>query len=78
MPKAFASQGDMEDTKISFTQIGDRLYAFTAEGDPNTGVIIGDESVILAIDADAPDTVAEDGVTARRVALLAGDDPTGT
>jgi hypothetical protein len=35
MAKAFASQGDMADKKISFTEIGEGLYAFTAEGDPN-------------------------------------------
>jgi len=47
MAKAFASQGDMEDKKISFTEVGEGLYAFTAEGDPNTGVIIGDDSVMI-------------------------------
>ena len=35
----------MEEKKISFTEIGEGLWAFTAEGDPNTGVIIGDDSV---------------------------------
>jgi hypothetical protein len=42
MAKAFASQGDLSDKKISFTEIGTGLYAFTAEGDPNSGVIIGE------------------------------------
>ena len=46
MAKAFASQGDMTEKKISFTEVGEGLYAFTAEGDPNSGVIIGDDSVI--------------------------------
>jgi len=58
MAKAFASQGDMEDKKISFTQVGRDLWAFTAEGDPNTGVIIGDESVMI-IDAQATPRMAE-------------------
>jgi hypothetical protein len=49
MAKAFASQGDMVAKKISFTEIGRDLYAFTAEGDPNTGVIIGDDSVMVAL-----------------------------
>ncbi len=57
MAKAFASQGDMEDKKISFTQIGDGLYAFTAEGDPNTGVIIGDDSVMI-VEAQATPRLA--------------------
>ena len=47
MSKAFASASDMEDKPISFTEIGDDLYAFTAEGDPNSGVIIGDDSVTV-------------------------------
>ena len=57
MAKAFASQGDMEDKKISFTQVGEGLYAFTAEGDPNTGVIIGDDSVMI-VEAQATPRLA--------------------
>ncbi len=41
--KKFASTGDLAEKKISFTEIGPDLYAFTAEGDPNTGVIVGDD-----------------------------------
>ena len=41
MSKQFASAGDMAEKRISFTEIGPGLWAFTAEGDPNTGVIIG-------------------------------------
>ena len=47
MSKTFASAGDMTEKTISFTQVGEGLYAFTAEGDPNSGVIIGDESVMV-------------------------------
>jgi glyoxylase-like metal-dependent hydrolase (beta-lactamase superfamily II) len=57
MTKAFASQGDMEDKKISFTEVGEGLYAFTAEGDPNTGVIIGDDSVMI-VEAQATPRLA--------------------
>jgi glyoxylase-like metal-dependent hydrolase (beta-lactamase superfamily II) len=57
MAKAFASVGDMEDKTISFTEVGDGLYAFTAEGDPNTGVIIGDESVMI-VEAQATPRLA--------------------
>ena len=32
MSKAFASQGDLAEKKTSFTEIGDGIYAFTAEG----------------------------------------------
>lgn len=58
MAKAFASQGDLADKKTSFTQIGDGLYAFTAEGDPNSGVIIGDDSVMV-IEAQATPRLAQ-------------------
>ena len=58
MAKKFASQGDMSEKTISFTEIGRDLWAFTAEGDPNTGVIIGDDSV-LVIDAQATPRLAD-------------------
>ncbi|QLF71948.1 MBL fold metallo-hydrolase (plasmid) [Peteryoungia desertarenae] len=57
MSKAFASQGDMAEKTVSFTRIGEGLYAFTAEGDPNTGVIIGDESVMI-VEAQATPRLA--------------------
>lgn len=57
MAKAFASQGDTTEKKISFTEVGDGLYAFTAEGDPNSGVIIGDDSVMI-IEAQATPRLA--------------------
>lgn len=47
MAKAFASQGDMTEKTTSFTEVGRGLWAFTAEGDPNSGVIIGDDSVMV-------------------------------
>ena len=52
MTKSFASAGDMTEKQISFTEIGEGLWAFTAEGDPNSGVIIGDDSVMV-IEAQA-------------------------
>ncbi|TCS67348.1 glyoxylase-like metal-dependent hydrolase (beta-lactamase superfamily II) [Primorskyibacter sedentarius] len=57
MAKAFASQGDMSEKKISFTEVGDGLWAFTAEGDPNSGVIIGDDSVMI-VEAQATPRLA--------------------
>ena len=50
--KGFASTGDLTEKKISFTEIGPDLYAYTAEGDPNTGVIVGDDSCAV-FDAQA-------------------------
>ena len=58
MAKAFASQGDLTEKTISFTEIGSGLYAFTAEGDPNSGVIIGDDSVMV-IEAQATPRLAQ-------------------
>jgi glyoxylase-like metal-dependent hydrolase (beta-lactamase superfamily II) len=50
--KAFASTGDLAEKTISFTEIGPDLYAYTAEGDPNTGVIVGEDSCAV-FDAQA-------------------------
>ncbi len=55
--KAFASQSDLTEKTISFTEIGRDIWAFTAEGDPNTGVIIGDDSVMI-VDAQATPRLA--------------------
>jgi glyoxylase-like metal-dependent hydrolase (beta-lactamase superfamily II) len=53
----FASTGDMSEKTITFSEIGRDLYAFTAEGDPNSGIIIGDDGVIV-IDAQATPAMA--------------------
>ncbi len=55
MTRAFASQGDLGEKTTTFTEIGRGLYAFTAEGDPNSGVIIGDESVMVIEAQATPD-----------------------
>ena len=57
MTKAFASQGDTSEKTITFDEIGEGLWAFTAEGDPNSGVIIGDDSVMI-IEAQATPRLA--------------------
>jgi glyoxylase-like metal-dependent hydrolase (beta-lactamase superfamily II) len=55
--KGFASTNDTEEKTISFDEIGRGLYAFTAEGDPNSGAIVGDDSVMV-IDAQATPVMA--------------------
>jgi glyoxylase-like metal-dependent hydrolase (beta-lactamase superfamily II) len=65
MAKAFASTSDVVAKKISFTEIGRDLYAFTAEGDPNTGVIIGEDAVMV-IDAQATPVMARDVIARIR------------
>jgi glyoxylase-like metal-dependent hydrolase (beta-lactamase superfamily II) len=58
MSKQFASVADLEEKKLTFSQLSEHCYAFTAEGDPNTGVIIGDDSVMI-IDATATPVAAQ-------------------
>ena len=38
MAQGFASSSDMAEKKITFAEIGRDLYAFTAEGDLNSGI----------------------------------------
>lgn len=57
MAKQFASQGDTAEKTTTFAEIGRGLYAFTAEGDPNSGVIVGDDSVMV-VEAQATPRLA--------------------
>jgi glyoxylase-like metal-dependent hydrolase (beta-lactamase superfamily II) len=57
MSTDFASTGDLAEKTISFDAIGPDLYAFTAEGDPNSGIIIGDDAVMV-VDAQATPVMA--------------------
>jgi glyoxylase-like metal-dependent hydrolase (beta-lactamase superfamily II) len=66
-PKGFASTTDTAEKKISFTKLGTGLYAFTAEGDPNSGVIVGDDGV-LVVDAQATPLMANEVI--ERVAKV--------
>ncbi|MDO8904474.1 MBL fold metallo-hydrolase [Hydrogenophaga sp.] len=59
MSKAFASQADLEDKKTTFEQLSQHCWAYTAEGDPNSGVIIG-EKYIMVSDATATPAMAQD------------------
>jgi glyoxylase-like metal-dependent hydrolase (beta-lactamase superfamily II) len=59
MAKAFASQADLEEKKVTFTQLSENAYAYTTEGDPNSGVIIGDDGVLI-VDTTATPAMAQD------------------
>jgi glyoxylase-like metal-dependent hydrolase (beta-lactamase superfamily II) len=59
MSKAFASQADLADRKITFAQLSGHCWAYTAEGDPNSGVIIGDKFILVS-DATATPAMARD------------------
>jgi glyoxylase-like metal-dependent hydrolase (beta-lactamase superfamily II) len=58
MSADFASTADLADKAITFDAIGPDLYAFTAEGDPNSGVIVGDDGVMV-VDAQATPVMAQ-------------------
>ena len=55
----FASQNDLAEKRVSFDELGAGLYAYTAEGDPNSGVIVGADGVTV-IDAQATPLMAAD------------------
>ncbi|WP_423599108.1 MBL fold metallo-hydrolase [Roseateles sp. MS654] len=62
--KQFASHADVEEKQVSFVKLSDNAYAYTAEGDPNTGIIIGDDAVMV-IDTQATPVMAQDVI--RRI-----------
>lgn len=64
MSKKFASQADLEEKTVSFDKLAEGVYAYTAEGDPNTGIIIGDDGVMV-IDTQATPQMAQDVI--RRI-----------
>src|SRR5512144_1907438 len=61
---AFASQADLEEKQITFDRLSDHAYAYTAEGDPNTGVVVGDGAVMVS-DTQATPVMAQDVI--RRI-----------
>jgi glyoxylase-like metal-dependent hydrolase (beta-lactamase superfamily II) len=62
--KTFASQNDLREQKVSFRRLSRSCFAFVAEGDPNTGVIVGDDAVMV-IDAQATPLMAREVI--RRI-----------
>lgn len=63
--KAFASVADLEEKPVSFERLSEHAWAYTAEGDPNTGVVIGDDSVMI-IDATATPVMAKSVIAKLR------------
>ena len=62
--KAFASHADVEEKRVSFDRLSAHAYAYTAEGDPNTGIVVGDDAVMV-IDTQATPVMAQDVI--RRI-----------
>ena len=67
MSKSFASQADLEDKVVSFDRLSENAYAYTAQGDPNTGIVIGDDAV-LVVDTQATPVMAGDVI--RRIRTI--------
>ncbi len=59
MSKQFASKGDLTAKEVTFTQLSENAWAYTAEGDPNSGVIVGDDACMV-IDTTATPVMARD------------------
>jgi len=62
--KTFASQADLKPKQISFRRLSNNCWAFTTEGDPNSGVIVGDDGVMV-VDAQATPLMAREVI--RRI-----------
>src|SRR5215207_834024 len=62
--KAFASQADLEEKRVTFERLSEHAWAYTAEGDPNTGIVIGRDAVMV-IDTQATPVMAADVI--RRI-----------
>lgn len=58
MPKPFASSADLAEKEATLERLADGVYAFTAQGDPNVGAVVGTDA-ILAIEARATPVMAQ-------------------
>jgi glyoxylase-like metal-dependent hydrolase (beta-lactamase superfamily II) len=56
--KPFASSADLAEKTATLEELADGVYAYTAEGDPNVGCVIGTDAV-LAIEARATPVMAQ-------------------
>lgn len=63
----FASTTDPANKAVSFDEPGRGLYACAAEGDPDPGVVVGKDGVVV-VDAQAMPAMVED--VARRIAAV--------
>lgn len=65
MSKSFASTSDLSEKTVTFGEIGPDLYAYTAQGDPNSGIVVG-EDCCMVIDAQATPAMAQDVIARVR------------
>jgi len=57
--RPFASTDETADRKATLQQIGQGFYVYAAEGDPNSGVIVGDDAVLVVDAQPTPALAAE-------------------
>jgi glyoxylase-like metal-dependent hydrolase (beta-lactamase superfamily II) len=57
-PKPFASSADLDEKQATLEELAEGVYAYTAQGDPNVGCVIGTHD-ILAIEARATPLMAQ-------------------
>jgi glyoxylase-like metal-dependent hydrolase (beta-lactamase superfamily II) len=74
MPKPFASSADLEEKTATLEQLADGVYAYTAQGDPNVGAIVGTDAIV-AIEARATPYMAQKWIEVLRAEV--GDLPFG-
>jgi glyoxylase-like metal-dependent hydrolase (beta-lactamase superfamily II) len=65
MLRPFASSADVAEKEATLEQLAEGVYAYTAQGDPNVGCIVGTESV-LAIEARATPRMAQEWIDVVR------------
>ena len=65
MPKPFASSADLAAKEATLEQLADGVFAYTAQGDPNVGSIVGTDA-ILAIEARATPYMAQQWIDVVR------------
>jgi glyoxylase-like metal-dependent hydrolase (beta-lactamase superfamily II) len=63
--KPFASTADTEDQPGTLEELADGVFAFTAQGDPNVGCVVGHDGV-LVVDARATPTHAQEWIDVIR------------
>ncbi len=57
MSKPFASTADLGAKRITFDELAPGAFAYIAEGDPNAGVVFGDDGILI-VDALATPLLA--------------------
>lgn len=64
-----ARHAGLQKVKVTFERLSEHAWAYTAEGDPNTGLVIEDDTVLVA-DIQATPAMAAD--VSRRICAVTG------